>query len=185
VAVDIRRLCACAVFLATNAFGDSAPLGAAPGSVPRCTHDRSLDVSVHVDVPPTLTLRESADVFAAITEDNLVTEVRRGGNGGRTLRHSAVVRTMTSVGTLAPTSAPGRRVPPWPSLQDGNRRTSAWLVSLRNAKAAASSAPAPGAVPLSRRRNNGDPRRRHHETAVPQSSGRRCAVNAHQLGGRG
>ena len=220
MAVDIRWLCACAVLLATTAFGDSVPLGAAPGSVPRRTvvvelftsdgcsscppadavlselvlrqpvagvevlalgehvdywdrlgwrdpfssaahsirqsnydarvfhrnevytpqlvvdgrlervgsdigavqraitqaaqapkaavdvsvlraNGRDLHVDVHVDVPPSLTLIESADVLVAITEDNLVTEVRRGENGGRTLRHSAVVRSLTSVGTVA------------------------------------------------------------------------------------
>jgi len=84
MAVDIRWLCACAVLVATTAFVDSVPLGAAPGCVPRRTHDRSLDVSVRVDVPPTLTLHESASVFGAITEDNLVTDVRHGENGGRT-----------------------------------------------------------------------------------------------------
>ena len=49
-----------------------------------------------------MTLRESADVLVAIAEDNLATEVRRGENGGRTLRHSAVVRSSTSVGALSP-----------------------------------------------------------------------------------
>jgi hypothetical protein len=44
--------------------------------------------------------REPADVTVAIAEDRLVTEVRRGENGGRTLRHSAVVRSMMTVGEL-------------------------------------------------------------------------------------
>jgi hypothetical protein len=64
--------------------------------------DRDLHVDVHVNVPASLTLRESADVLVAIAEDSLVTEVRRGENGGQTLRHSAVVRSLTSVGTLSP-----------------------------------------------------------------------------------
>ena len=54
--------------------------------------ERALHVDVHVNVPASLTLRENADVLVAIAEDNLVTEVRRGENGGRTLRHNAVVR---------------------------------------------------------------------------------------------
>jgi hypothetical protein len=78
-----------------------APKAAVDVSVLRA-NGRDLHVDVRVDVPPSLTLIDSADVLIAITEDNLVTEVRRGENGGRTLRHSAVVRTMTSVGTLAP-----------------------------------------------------------------------------------
>jgi len=249
MAVDIRWLCACAVLLATTAFGDSVPLGAAQGSVPRrtvvvelftsegcsscppadavlselvlrqpvagvevlalgehvdywdrlgwrdrfssaahsirqsnydarvfhrhevCTpqlvvdgrlervgsdiravqravkevaqapkaaidvavlraHDRSLDVRVHVDVPPALTLRESADVFVAITEDNLVTEVRHGENGGRTLKHSAVVRSLTSVGTLSPaerTSSMNASVPVAPEWTPANLRIVSFL----------------------------------------------------------
>jgi hypothetical protein len=78
-----------------------APKAAVDVAVPRAS-DRDLRVDVHVNVPPQLTLRESADVLVAITEDNLVTEVRRGENGGRTLRHSAVVRSLISVGTLSP-----------------------------------------------------------------------------------
>jgi hypothetical protein len=65
-------------------------------------HDREVGITVHVDVPPTLTLRESVDVLVAVAEDNLLSKVRRGENGGRTLRHSAVVRSLTSVGTLSP-----------------------------------------------------------------------------------
>jgi hypothetical protein len=63
--------------------------------------ERALRVNVHVTVPPSLDLRDGADVVVAITEDNLATEVRRGENRGRTLRHSAVVRRLTAIGTLA------------------------------------------------------------------------------------
>ena len=59
-------------------------------------------VRFHVVVPRSLALRDSADVVVAITEDNLATEVRRGENRGRTLRHSAVVRSLTAIGTLSP-----------------------------------------------------------------------------------
>jgi hypothetical protein len=63
--------------------------------------ERSLRVNLHIAVPPSLVLRDSADVVVAITEDNLATDVRRGDNRGRTLRHSAVVRSLTAIGTLA------------------------------------------------------------------------------------
>ena len=43
-----------------------------------------------------------AVVLVEITEDHLVTEVRRGENRGRTLRHTAVVRSLTTAGELAP-----------------------------------------------------------------------------------
>jgi hypothetical protein len=58
--------------------------------------------AVHVNVPPSLTLPQSTDVVVAINEGNLVSEVRRGENAGRTLRHSAVQRSLTLVGTLSP-----------------------------------------------------------------------------------
>src|ERR1700681_1211408 len=57
-------------------------------------HDRELGVGVRVDMPPALTLHESVDVLIALAEDNLLSEVRRGENRGRTLRHTAVVRSL-------------------------------------------------------------------------------------------
>jgi hypothetical protein len=89
-----------------------------------------LRVDVHVDVPQSLTLRESADVLVAITEDNLVTEVRRGENGGRTLRHSAVARSWTSVGTLSPhegTWSTSASVPVAPEWKPANLRVVSFL----------------------------------------------------------
>jgi hypothetical protein len=82
-------------------------------------HDRELEVMVRVDMPPAFTLREPVDVLIAVAEDNLQSEVRRGENRGRTLRHSAVVRNLTSVGTLSPhdgawsTSASVALAPEW------------------------------------------------------------------------
>lgn len=43
---------------------------------------------------------EPAEVMLAITEDNLTTKVGAGENGGRTLRHSAVVRELRRLGAL-------------------------------------------------------------------------------------
>ena len=62
----------------------------------------NLSVDVHVDESPGVSGREPADVMLAVTEDHLVTNVRRGENGGRTLTHSAVVRSLITVGELAP-----------------------------------------------------------------------------------
>lgn len=42
----------------------------------------------------------SPDVMLAFTEDNLTTEVARGENGGRTLRHAAVVRDLRKIGVV-------------------------------------------------------------------------------------
>ena len=62
--------------------------------------DAKLRVDVHVDVPPELVIHDTADVLVAVTEDHLMTDVRRGENRGRTLKHSAVVRSLTTVGAL-------------------------------------------------------------------------------------
>ncbi|MGE5242981.1 MAG: DUF1223 domain-containing protein [Betaproteobacteria bacterium] len=58
-------------------------------------------VDVRVDVPASLALRGGADVLVAIVEDNLTTDVRRGENSGRTLRHTAVVRSLSRIGAMA------------------------------------------------------------------------------------
>jgi len=46
-----------------------------------------------------------ADVLLAVTEDDLSTDVRRGENAGRSLRHAAVVRVLRQVATIAPADA--------------------------------------------------------------------------------
>ena len=61
-----------------------------------------LSIDLQMDGGAKVTPREPADVTVAITEDRLVTEVRRGENRGRTLRHTAVVRSLTTAGELAP-----------------------------------------------------------------------------------
>ena len=60
-----------------------------------------LRIELHVDVPDALMSRGSSDLLVAITEDGLVTHVQRGENGGRTLQHAAVVRSLTTIGTLS------------------------------------------------------------------------------------
>lgn len=42
-----------------------------------------------------------ANVFLAIAENNLSTEVKRGENGGATLPHTAVVRELKTIGTIS------------------------------------------------------------------------------------
>jgi hypothetical protein len=62
----------------------------------------SLRIQISVNMPPTVTQREAADVMVAVTEDRLVSHVAAGENRGRRLTHSAVVRVLTRVGTLSP-----------------------------------------------------------------------------------
>jgi hypothetical protein len=42
------------------------------------------------------------DVYLAVTEDNLTTDVKRGENSGHTLRHAAVVRSFGVIGNMDP-----------------------------------------------------------------------------------
>lgn len=62
----------------------------------------ALQIQIKVEVPPEVTVREPANVILAVTEDNLATDVRRGENGGRHLKHSSVVRRLMTAGTLMP-----------------------------------------------------------------------------------
>src|SRR5260221_6429752 len=71
----------------------------------RDEHD--LGVELRVNRPSSLSIGEALDAVVAVTEDNLSTEVRRGENGGRTLKHSGVVRSLTTIGTLAPRELAG------------------------------------------------------------------------------
>jgi hypothetical protein len=59
-------------------------------------------VDVRVEAGPELPLRQPADVVLALTEDRLVTNVKRGENSGRVLTHSAVVRSLSTIGGLSP-----------------------------------------------------------------------------------
>ena len=49
--------------------------------------------------------RGDADVVVAVVEDRLQNDVKRGENQGRTLAHTAVVRGLTSAGTISAKSA--------------------------------------------------------------------------------
>ncbi|HEX5216259.1 MAG TPA: DUF1223 domain-containing protein [Vicinamibacterales bacterium] len=49
--------------------------------------------------------RGDADVLVAVVEDRLQNDVKRGENQGRTLAHTAVVRSLTSAGTISAKSA--------------------------------------------------------------------------------
>jgi hypothetical protein len=63
--------------------------------------DRAIAVTVNVAGVPRPGRGDRAEVELAITEDAVVTEVKRGENHGRTLTHAAVVRSMTTIGQVA------------------------------------------------------------------------------------
>ena len=60
-----------------------------------------LSVTVSVDVPAAVERRGVADVFVVIAERGLVSVVGRGENGGRTLIHGAVARSLKPLGDLS------------------------------------------------------------------------------------
>src|SRR5262245_46698436 len=57
-------------------------------------------VRLSIDLPPAPADGEAIDVIVALTEDDLSSIVKRGENGGRTLNHVAVVRSLQTLGAL-------------------------------------------------------------------------------------
>ncbi|MFN2533066.1 MAG: DUF1223 domain-containing protein [Pyrinomonadaceae bacterium] len=61
---------------------------------------REFRLSVSIADVPHIGEDEAGEVLMAITENNLTSKIDRGENGGRTLKHTAVVRQFISVGDL-------------------------------------------------------------------------------------
>jgi hypothetical protein len=59
-------------------------------------------VHVRVNLPSGITVLGPADVVVALTQDHLTSDVHRGENRGRSLAHSAVVRSLTAIGSVKP-----------------------------------------------------------------------------------
>lgn len=57
-------------------------------------------IDVRVEVPADVRSRRPADIMIAVIEDGLVSHVNHGENGGRTLSHGAVVRSLTAAARL-------------------------------------------------------------------------------------
>ena len=66
----------------------------------KADQSQPLNVTIQVTNLPSRTRNDNADLFLAITENNLQTQVSRGENGGRSLRHSAVVRELSVLGSI-------------------------------------------------------------------------------------
>jgi hypothetical protein len=60
-----------------------------------------IDVHVQVVHQAGVVLRERGDIIVAVTQDGLADDVSRGENRGRRLVHSAVVRSLTALGSVA------------------------------------------------------------------------------------
>ncbi|HJZ72150.1 MAG TPA: DUF1223 domain-containing protein [Vicinamibacterales bacterium] len=64
--------------------------------------ERSVAANVTVADLPRLARGDRAEIHVAVTEDHVTTDVKRGENRGRTLTHAAVVRSLTTIGQVAP-----------------------------------------------------------------------------------
>ena len=60
-----------------------------------------LSVTVNIDVPAAVERRGVAEVFVIVAERGLVSAVRHGENGGRTLVHGAVARLLAPLGDVS------------------------------------------------------------------------------------
>lgn len=93
---------------------------------------RGTSVRLSIDLPAAPAGAEPIDVLVALTEDDLTTVVRRGENGGRTLSHVAVVRTLQSLGSLErETFVADGQLKLEPAWKVGSMRAVAWLQGRR------------------------------------------------------
>lgn len=69
--------------------------------------DGRAHIEIAVDASAPIERRKNADIVAAVVEDGLTTSVERGENHGRTLTHFAVVRSLTTVGSLPSAATAG------------------------------------------------------------------------------
>ena len=72
----------------------------APHVLVSLSQGESGETRVMVEDPSGI-LKHEAQVWVAVTEAGLTTQVKRGENGGLTLEHAPVVRHLESIGTLA------------------------------------------------------------------------------------
>jgi hypothetical protein len=66
---------------------------AAPGAA-------GMELAVRVEDLPAISANDTADVLLAITESGLRSEVSRGENSGRSLRHTGVARRLSRIGSI-------------------------------------------------------------------------------------
>jgi hypothetical protein len=87
-------------------------------------------ISIVVRDLPAAAVKGDVDVFVAIVEDNLTTEVLRGENARKQLHHSAVTRSLTKIGSLGKMETAGefsRAVPLDSSWRSEHLRAIAFL----------------------------------------------------------
>ena len=88
-----------------TAIASAASRPAASVSVTASASGDRAHVEVTVEVAPQVERKSTANILVAVVEDGLATKVERGENRNRTLPHSAVVRSLTAIGSLSPEMA--------------------------------------------------------------------------------
>jgi hypothetical protein len=66
-----------------------------------------LSLSVTVSDLPRIARGDRAEILIAVTERGLLTDVKRGENHGKVLKHAPVVRYLTTIGTIAADATSG------------------------------------------------------------------------------
>jgi hypothetical protein len=64
------------------------------------TRDAQIPLVIRVENLPAISAGDTAEVLLAITESDLRSEVSRGENSGRSLRHAGVVRRLSHIGSI-------------------------------------------------------------------------------------
>lgn len=70
------------------------------GAAIKTSVSNSINLAIRVGDVPDVSRGDTADVFLAITESGLMSEVARGENAGRRLTHSAVARRLVKIGAI-------------------------------------------------------------------------------------
>jgi len=91
---------------------------------PRCELSSNLKVSVGQ-----LSGASAPELWVAVTESGLSSEVRRGENAGRTLRHTAVVRQLRSLGEIKSDGSNGFQTSTPVSVQKAWKRNALQVVA--------------------------------------------------------
>jgi len=82
----------------------------------------AVPLQIRVENMPAVSSGDTAEVMLAITESNLRTDVPRGENAGRRLRHTSVVRQLNSLGAINPQQGKAFTAAPIVSIGKGIKR---------------------------------------------------------------
>ena len=85
----------------------AAPHGAITLTIDGSGADVALHVAVAVSDLPPVARGDRADIMVAVTESGLTTDVKRGENHGKVLKHAAVVRYLATIGQVAADGSSG------------------------------------------------------------------------------